>query len=94
MQLIRGIHNLRPEHHGCVLSIGNFDGVHLGHKAVLQQLQRKAEELAAIDRRIELVLFPECGQKRKTQTKSVREWDRILGVGNERGTKVGRALAS
>ena len=45
MQLIRGIHNLRPEHHGCVLSIGNFDGVHLGHKAVLQQLQRKAEVL-------------------------------------------------
>ena len=45
MQLIRGIHNLRPEHHGCVLSIGNFDGVHLGHKAVLQQLQRKAEAL-------------------------------------------------
>ncbi|MBP8221067.1 MAG: bifunctional riboflavin kinase/FAD synthetase, partial [Aeromonadaceae bacterium] len=42
MQLIRGIHNLRPEHHGCVLSIGNFDGVHLGHKAVLQQLQHKA----------------------------------------------------
>ena len=45
MQLIRGIHNLRPEHHGCVLSIGNFDGVHLGHKAVLQQLQHKAEAL-------------------------------------------------
>ena len=67
----------------------------LAEVAVLHhERKRKAEELAAIDRRIELVLFPECGQKRKTQTKSVREWDRILGVGNERGTKVGRALAS
>ena len=62
--------------------------------ALHHERKRKAEELAAIDRRIELVLFPECGQKRKTQTKSVREWDRILWVGNERGTKVGRALAS
>lgn len=45
MQLIRGIHNLRPEHAGCVLTIGNFDGVHRGHQAVLRQLQLKAKEL-------------------------------------------------
>lgn len=45
MQLIRGIHNLRPEHAGCVLTIGNFDGVHRGHQAVLSQLKAKAESL-------------------------------------------------
>lgn len=45
MQLIRGIHNLRPEHAGCVLTIGNFDGVHRGHQSVLRQLQLKAQEL-------------------------------------------------
>ncbi len=45
MQLIRGIHNLRPEHQGCVLTIGNFDGVHLGHQAVLRQLQAKAQAM-------------------------------------------------
>ncbi len=45
MELIRGIHNLRPRHHGCVLTIGNFDGVHLGHQAVLRQLQVKGAEL-------------------------------------------------
>ncbi len=46
MELIRGIHNLKPRHQGCVLSIGNFDGVHLGHQSVLERLVQKAQELA------------------------------------------------
>ncbi len=39
---IRGLHNLRPWHRGCVATIGSFDGVHLGHQAILQQLQQVA----------------------------------------------------
>lgn len=35
---IRGLHNLRPAHRGCVATIGSFDGVHLGHQAILRQL--------------------------------------------------------
>ena len=45
MQLIRGLHNLRSCYRGCVASIGNFDGVHLGHQAVLGQLAERAAEL-------------------------------------------------
>ena len=30
----------------CVLSIGNFDGLHLGHQAILQTVVRKAKELS------------------------------------------------
>lgn len=44
MDLIRGYHNLRPQHRGCVLSIGNYDGVHRGHQALLAQLRRRAVE--------------------------------------------------
>ncbi len=46
MELIRGFHNLQPRHRGCVVTIGNFDGVHLGHQAVLGQLAEAARRLA------------------------------------------------
>lgn len=45
MELIRGFYNLQPRHRGCVATIGNFDGVHLGHQTVLGQLAEKAAEL-------------------------------------------------
>jgi riboflavin kinase/FMN adenylyltransferase len=45
MELVRGLHNLRPRHRGCVATIGNFDGVHRGHQAVLEQLLHSAHQL-------------------------------------------------
>lgn len=45
MEFIRGLHNLRPRHRGCVATIGNFDGVHRGHQAVIGQLADKAAQL-------------------------------------------------
>ncbi len=42
MLLIRGLHNLRAEHRNCVATIGNFDGVHLGHQAVFAALIERA----------------------------------------------------
>ena len=45
MELIRGLHNLRPRHRGCVATIGAFDGVHDGHRAVLGHLLEKSREL-------------------------------------------------
>lgn len=45
MELIRGIHNIKAQHYGCVLTIGNFDGVHLGHQSVLRQVSQQASML-------------------------------------------------
>jgi len=45
MKFIRSISQLRKHHQNCVATIGNFDGVHLGHQAVFKQLATKATEL-------------------------------------------------
>lgn len=44
MQLVRGLHNLSEKHQGCALTIGNFDGVHLGHLEILKNLKKAADE--------------------------------------------------
>jgi riboflavin kinase/FMN adenylyltransferase len=45
MRLLRGLHNPSYNEAKCVATIGNFDGVHLGHQAIIQQVVTKAEKL-------------------------------------------------
>jgi riboflavin kinase / FMN adenylyltransferase len=48
MQIVRGLHNLRPAHRGSALTIGNYDGVHRGHQGVLAVLCARARELGVV----------------------------------------------
>ena len=45
MRVIRGLTHLEPLQQGCLLTIGNFDGVHLGHQAVIHKLAQHAKTL-------------------------------------------------
>lgn len=45
MKLIRGLVNVQRASRGVALTIGNFDGVHLGHRAVLDQLHELGDGL-------------------------------------------------
>ncbi len=45
MKLIRRISPALPSNPGCVATIGNFDGLHKGHQAVIQHVEFKAEAM-------------------------------------------------
>jgi riboflavin kinase / FMN adenylyltransferase len=47
MQLVRGLHNLAQRHKGCVLTVGNYDGVHLGHQHMIGVVKARAAELGS-----------------------------------------------
>jgi len=52
MKLVRGLQGLVVQkvvaqqlHQGCVATIGNFDGVHIGHQVIIEQVRESAEKL-------------------------------------------------
>lgn len=47
MRIIRDHQFIAPENRGASVAIGNFDGVHLGHQAVIQLARTAAERLNA-----------------------------------------------
>lgn len=47
MELVRGLQNISNAARGCVLTVGNYDGVHLGHQQIIRALKGRAAELKA-----------------------------------------------
>ncbi len=45
MRVIRGLHNIRADDRQVAVSLGNYDGVHRGHRALFTELGRSAPDL-------------------------------------------------
>jgi riboflavin kinase / FMN adenylyltransferase len=45
MELVRGLHNIDKAARGCVLTVGNFDGVHLGHHQMIRAVKERAAQI-------------------------------------------------
>jgi riboflavin kinase/FMN adenylyltransferase len=86
LQLIRGLHNLRQQNQRCVLTIGKFDGVHLGHKAVLINLVEKAKTLGLastvmiFEPQPEEVFSPQNAPARLSRFRDKYEQFKALGI--------------
>jgi riboflavin kinase/FMN adenylyltransferase len=90
MEIIRGMHNIRPEHYGCVATIGKFDGVHHGHRMLLAHLKAKRDELGVPSLLITFEPLPREffeGANRPARLTRFRERVKLLG-----GTGLDRVL--
>ncbi|WNL42843.1 bifunctional riboflavin kinase/FAD synthetase [Halomonas sp. PAMB 3264] len=82
MHVIRGLHNLGASESGCVATIGNFDGVHRGHQAIMEQCREHAARLGLP---LTVVVFePQpreyfAGEQAPPRLTRLREKVRLLG---------------
>ncbi len=60
MKIIRTLDEITPALHGCIMTIGNFDGIHLAHQKIIR---RVVEEAHAIDRPAVVMTFEPHPQK-------------------------------
>ena len=58
MELIRGLHNLKKQP-GCILTIGNFDGIHIGHQEILKRLVSKSKKMGLSSLVVSFSVTPE-----------------------------------
>jgi len=100
VEFIRGLNNVKPQHSGCVLTIGKFDGVHLGHQAVLSNVLQKAKALGlpatvmVFEPQPEEVFTPDRAPARISPLREKYELLKQQGVDRLLAVRFNRAFAS
>lgn len=86
MRFYSNLDQVKPVLSGSVLTIGNFDGVHRGHRAILEKVLSKAESrrqpsvLLTFDPHPVQILFPERRQRRLFSIQDLREQVERMGL--------------
>jgi len=86
MKIIRGLEELEESYPNTVISIGNFDGLHLGHQKIIQTAIQNSEELngtsmvVTFDPHPMKVLAPEKDVKLLTTPKERERLIQTMGI--------------
>ena len=86
MEIIRGLEELEKSYPNTVITIGNFDGLHLGHQKIIQTVIRESEEIygtsmvVTFDPHPMKVLAPEKEVKMLTTPKERERLIRTMGI--------------
>ena len=88
MELLRGLGGLKPGHRGTVATIGNFDGVHRGHQAVIRDLRDRARTMQLPSTVILFEPMPQeyfaAGQPPARLTRFSEKWPLLVDAGVDR----------
>lgn len=82
MRLIRGFGNLRASERGCPVTVGSYDGVHLGHRALIERLREHGSRMSRPTMILTFEPLPRehlCPEAPPPRLTSWRERWRLLG---------------
>jgi riboflavin kinase / FMN adenylyltransferase len=101
MYIIRGLKNIPPKYRGSVVTIGNFDGVHLGHQTIFSRLHalgvvHGGAPVMAItfEPHPQRLLSPKKAPVRITNVRGKARWMEVNGVDAMFILRFNRALAA
>ena len=86
MEIIRGLEDLKESYPNTVITIGNFDGLHLGHQKIIQTVLKESEDIngtsmvVTFDPHPMKVLAPERDIKLLTTPKERERLIQTMGI--------------